>query len=49
MTSQATNSTPKLETPTENQAETSQEVQSNCQGYLVDPITKLHLCNLCLS
>ena len=30
-----------------NQAETSQEVQSNCQGYLVDPVSKLHLCNAC--
>ena len=37
----------KLEaTPTENQ-ETSQEVQSNCQGYMVNHITKLHLCNAC--
>jgi len=36
------NSTLKSEpTPTKNQAE------SNCQGYLVDPITKLHLCNAC--
>ena len=34
-------------TPTENHAETSQEAQSNCQGYLVDPITRLHLCNAC--
>ena len=33
-------------TPTENQ-ETIQETQSNCQGYLVDPITRLHLCNVC--
>ena len=48
MTSQATNSTLKPEpTPTENQTEIDQEVQSNCQGYLVDPITKLHLCQVC--
>ena len=28
-------------------AEKSQEVQSNCQGYKVDPITRLHLCQVC--
>jgi hypothetical protein len=38
-----TNSTLKPEpAPTENQ-----ETQSNCQSYLVDPITRLHLCNSC--
>ena len=48
MTSQATNSNLKPEpTPTEIQAETCQEAQSNCQGYLVDPLTKLHLCTAC--
>ena len=30
-----------------NQAEIDQEVQSNCQGYLVDPLTRIHLCNTC--
>jgi len=42
-----TNSTLKLETPSENQAEIDQEVQSNCQGYLVDQVSKLHLCQTC--
>ena len=46
MTSQATNSTLKPEpTPTENQAELVPE--NPCQGYQVDPVSKLHLCNAC--
>jgi len=46
MTSQATNLTLKPEpTPTENQTEPTPK--SLCQGYLVDPITRLHLCNTC--
>ena len=39
-----------LEEPlTENQAEISPEPTpiNLCQGYLVDPETKLHLCNAC--
>ena len=32
-------------TPTENHAEAAPK--SLCQGYLVDPITRLHLCNAC--
>jgi len=31
-----------------NQAETTETIPLNpCQGYLVDPITRLHLCNAC--
>ena len=46
---QTTNSTLQPEQAlTENQAETTETIPLNpCQGYQVDPITKLHLCNVC--
>jgi hypothetical protein len=44
---QETNSTPE-KVLIENQTEISQPTPINlCQGYLVDPETRLHLCNAC--
>jgi len=51
MTELETNLTTETEQASEKKIKLSleidQESQSNCQGYLVDPVSKMHLCNAC--